>query len=51
MSWEARGGGKLGIALARDTGEAVTKPDEKAEAVATCTARGRADVPGSSTPA
>ena len=32
--WKARGGGKLGIALARDAGQPVTKPDEKAEAVA-----------------
>ena len=29
------------VALARDTGQPVTMPDEKAEAVATYTARGR----------
>jgi hypothetical protein len=45
MWWKARGGGKLGIALARDAGQPVMLPDEKAEAVATCTARGREDAP------
>jgi hypothetical protein len=43
--WMVGCGGKLGIALARDVGQPVTMPDEKAEVVATCTVRGREDAP------
>src|ERR1700733_15017187 len=39
---------RFGIALARDAGRPVTMREEKAEAVVTCTARGREDAPAAS---